>query len=53
MTISNSKDKPSFTPFITSEGLINNHIQIRQSKGLSNANKLEKVIAIKKNIYIY
>ena len=44
MTMSDSKDKPSFTPFITSEGLINNHIQIRQNKGLSNPNKFEKVI---------
>jgi len=43
MTMCDSKEKPNFTPFITSEGLINNHLQIRLNKGLSNSNKLEKV----------
>jgi len=42
MPMPDSKDKPNFTPFITSEGLINNHLQIRLNKGLSNSSKNEK-----------
>ena len=54
MSCNDFKENPSFTPLITSEGLINKNLQIRQNQSL---NKIDKVnmsfLIFKLYIYIY
>jgi len=43
MTPIEENDMPNFTPFITSEGLINKNLQIRQNQNLNYPDKYVKV----------